>query len=140
MNSTYPTMAHVQRLPAAPPGTIVSVDRGLYRHFGILAEPLPGREQRVISLNPEAQLAEEPLSLFCRGQQLVGHPPLSAASASEVLARARSGNHPAYSWTNFNCEHFICFAFAAPLDSPQVRRFLALAAFAALSYMLTRTG
>ena len=70
MNSVNPTMPHAQRIPAAPPGTVVSVDRGLYRHFGILTEPQLGRERHVISLNPEAQLAEEPLSLFCRGQQL----------------------------------------------------------------------
>ncbi len=140
MNSFNPTMHQAQHLPAAPAGTVVSVDRGLYRHVGILAEPHPGRERRVISLNPEAQLAEEPLSLFCRRQQPAWHPPLSAASAREVLSQARSGNHPAYSWTNFNCEHFVCFAFGVPLDSPQVRRFAALAAFAALSYVLTRTG
>ena len=115
-------------------------DRGLYRHFGILTESQLGRERHVISLNPEAQLAEELLSLFCRGQQPEWHPPLSAVSAREVLSRARSGNHPAYAWTNFNCEHFLCFAFDVPLDSPQVRRFAALAAFAALSYALTRAG
>jgi hypothetical protein len=132
-------MRHAQLFPAAPAGTVVSVDRGLYRHFGILAERLPGLERRVISLNPEAQLAEEPLSLFCRGQQPTWHQPLSAAYAPEVLTRARSGNHPGYSWTNFNCEHFVCFAFGVPLDSPQVRRFATLAAFAALSYVLTRT-
>ena len=140
MNSVNPTMPYLQHLPAAPAGTVVSVDRGLYRHFGILTEPQLGRERHVISLNPEAQLAEEPLSLFCRGQQPGWHPPLSAISSQEVLSRARSRNHPAYSWTNFNCEHFVCFAFGVPLDSPQVRRFAALAAFAALSYMLSRTG
>jgi hypothetical protein len=129
--------SHCQLL-AIPSGTVVSADRGLYRHVGILTEPMLGLERHVISLDPEMQLLEEPLSVFGRGQPVLLHPPLSTLQPSVVLARARSGDHPLYAWTEFNCEHFVCFAFGVPLSSPQLQRLAAFAALTAASLLVLR--
>lgn len=119
-------------LPRLAAGAVVAADRGLYTHVGILTEPLPGMERRVISLNPAKQVVEEPLTVFARGQPLRIQGALSSMHPSVVLARARSGQHPRYSWTEFNCEHFLCFAFGVPLQSPQLQKWVALVGLAAV--------
>ena len=118
---------------------MVSVDRGLYRHFGLLTEAMPGRERRVLSLNPGAageQLREETLSAFARGQQVTLHEPWSNMPAVLVLARARSLPRPEYSWTRFNCEHFLCHAFGIPPLSPQLDQLGRLFALGAIAVAL----
>lgn len=107
-----------------PVGTLVSVSRGLYRHVGLLTEPIHGWERQVISLNPGPagqQVIEEPLSVFGRGQAVRAVPMKSALPGWAVLSRARSGQHPAYDWLAFNCEHFARFAAGQPIESPQLR-------------------
>ena len=129
-------MTRIFDLLHIPCGVIASVDRGLYSHVGILAEPVPGQPRTVVSLNPGApstQLREETLPEFGRARVVNLLPPLSALSASFVLGRARSGQHPQYSWTEFNCEHFLCFAFGVPLESPQLRRIATISALAFLA-------
>ena len=132
-------MVNRNQLLAIAAGTVVSGDRGLYRHVGILTEPVPGRERHVLSLNPGTQLIEEPLSVFGRGQPVVLQPPFSSLDRSIVLSRARSGQHPWYSWTEFNCEHFLCFAFGVPLHSPQLQRFVIVAAVTVTTMFVLRS-
>jgi hypothetical protein len=106
-----------------PPGTVVSVFRGLYSHIGILTESVYGQERHVISLNPGwpgAQVIEEPLSQFSRGKPVSALPSRTSSPAWVTLSRARSGQHPPYSWVNFNCEHFVNFALGTPIRSPQL--------------------
>lgn len=107
-----------------PAGTLVSVSRGLYRHVGLLTEPTGGWERQVISLNPGQfgyQVVEEPLSTFARGKPVRAEPTRTALPDWAVLARARSGQHPAYDWLGFNCEHFARFALGQPIESPQLK-------------------
>jgi hypothetical protein len=131
-------MTNQNQLLAISPATVVSADRGLYRHVGLLAEPVPGRERHVVSLNPGTGLLEEPLSVFGRGQPLVLQLALSSLHPSIVLARARSGQHRSYSWTEFNCEHFLCFAFGTPLHSPQLQRFVGVVALTTATCLVLR--
>lgn len=119
----------------APPGTVVSAGRGLYRHVGLLSEVAYGRQRRVISLNPGPlgyQLVEEDLSQFARGQAVTVEPIWGTLSGEEVLRRARSGLHEPYAWSLFNCEHFVRFAHALPLESPQVKAWALMGSLAAL--------
>ncbi|XHS79310.1 hypothetical protein ACFJGW_04875 [Burkholderiaceae bacterium UC74_6] len=119
---------------ALPAGTLVSVSRAPYRHVGLLTEPAYGRERQVISLNPGQpghQVLEEPLSIFARGKPVRVVQMRSTADWA-VLARARSGQHPAYDWLAFNCEHFVRFAAGQPIESPQ----LAIWTLAALALSL----
>lgn len=130
-------------LPSIAAATVVSVDRGFYRHFGLLTEAVPGCERRVLSLNPGApgqQLREETLSEFGRGQPVMLHAPWSDLPAWVVLARARFSTLPLYSWTEFNCEHFLCHAFGLPLVSPQLRKFAAMAGVVAVTVLLSRAA
>jgi hypothetical protein len=133
-------MLDLNALATLPAGIVVSTHRGLYRHVAILTEPRPGQERRVLSLNPEAQRVEEPLSVFGGGQPVMFHAPPADTPAWIVLARARSGLHPRYSWTEFNCEHFVCFAFGVPLKSPQLQRIAAIAALMTASFLLLQAG
>lgn len=106
-----------------PPGTVVSVSRGLYNHVGLLTESVFGQERHVISLNPGwpgVQVIEEPLSHFSRGKPVNALPSRTSTPAWVTLSRARSGQHPPYSWVSFNCEHFVNFALGAQIRSPQL--------------------
>jgi hypothetical protein len=131
-------------LPTIAPATVVSVDRGLYRHVGLLTEPLPGIERRVLSLNPGGpaqQLREETLSQFGRAQPVTLLAPWSDSPWSLVLARARSSwALPQYSWTHFNCEHFLCYAFGIPLQSPQLRQLALVAAATMATAVVVRSA
>lgn len=132
-------MVYRSELLAIAAGAVVGANRGLYTHVGILTEPLLGLERRVISLNPGTQVLEEPISVFARGQPLLLQPKLSSIHPTIALTRARSGLHPSYSWTEFNCEHFLCFAFGVPLQSPQLQRFVVLAGVAATTFVAFRS-
>lgn len=110
-------------LTTLPAGTVVAVSRGLYRHVGLLAEATENQERNVISLNPGSpcrQLIEEPISMFARGKSVQVVPIAPALPSWSILARARSGKHPQYSWAAFNCEHFVRFALGHKLESPQL--------------------
>ncbi|WP_124543216.1 hypothetical protein [Piscinibacter terrae] len=118
-------------LESLPPATVISVNRGAYRHVGLLTELCPGQARKVISLNPGlagSQLVEEFVSTFARNQEVTVEGLSGTLPWWQVLARARSGAHPAYSWTQFNCEHFVRFAHQLPAASPQVRAWGAIAA------------
>lgn len=136
-------LAAFNHLPGVVAATVVSVDRGPYRHVGLLTEALPGCERRVLSFNPGApgeQLREETLSEFGRGQPVMLHAPWSDLPAWAVLARARYSTLPLYSWTEFNCEHFLCHAFGIPLASPQLRRLAGLAGVVAVAMLVSRVA
>ncbi|HEX6706061.1 MAG TPA: lecithin retinol acyltransferase family protein [Albitalea sp.] len=126
------SVLHYQLLPA---GTVVSVQRPGYRHFGLLAEASPWGPRRIISLNPgplDQQVSEESMEVFAQGEPLRVEPMTGRFEAAVVLARARSGRHQPYSTLAFNCEHFVRFAHGLPLESPQIRAAVALVAGAVL--------
>lgn len=128
----FAPMQPSSNLHLLPAGTVVTTSRGLYSHVGILTEPTFGAERRVISLNPGplgSQVLEEPLSAFARGKPVKALPSKTALQPRAILARARSGQHPTYSWVTFNCEHFVNFALGVPVRSPQIA-FWGLAAMA----------
>lgn len=132
-------MSHMIALAA--PGTVISVGRGAYRHVGLLTEPIPGHARRVLSLNPGLlghQVVEEDLTAFARGQKVNLDPVWGSLPGTEVLRRARSGFHPPYSWTQFNCEHFARFAHGLPLESPQLKAWALVGGLAALFFFGTR--
>ncbi len=132
-------MKHIS--PLAPPGTIVSAGRGLYRHVGLLTEVVHGHPRRVISLNPGPlgyQVVEEDLAQFARGQDVTVMSLWGGLPGEEVLRRARSGQHQPYAWTLFNCEHFVRFAHALPLESPQLKAWALLGGLAAIMLVGSR--
>lgn len=138
INSSHTSMKHISE--TAPPGTVVSVSRGLYRHVGLLSEVRPGSPRTVLSLNPAfpRQVREEPLHAFARGMPVNIEDLGGILPSSEVLRRARSGLHPTYSWTAFNCEHFVRFAHGLAQESPQLTRLAVLGSLAAVAFIGTR--
>ena len=141
MHKAHNIMTDVLDVSRLPPATVVSVHRRLYRHFGLLTEAGVGRERCVLSFNPGPQglqLRTETLASFCRGKTPTFELQPSDLPAAVVLARARSGSHPTYSWPHFNCEHFVRFALGLPAESPQVRAVAAIAAVVGMVFALKR--
>lgn len=129
-------------LQSYPAGTIISTHRGLYKHVGLLAESQLGLERRVISLNPGPvgqQVKEESLASFTQGKDWVVEPTEAALPASVILGRARSGQHPPYSWIGFNCEHFVRFAHGQATKSPQIRAWAGVVLAGLVVYRLSRS-
>lgn len=54
---------------------------------------------------------------------------LGVLSQETVMQRARLKQGQAYSWTNFNCEHFVRYAHGLPIESPQLRQWSFVAGF-----------
>lgn len=140
MNIPYSaTLARSSNFDTLPVGTVVSTSRGLYRHVGLLTEIRSSGERQVISLNPGPlghQVVEEPLSAFAKGSRVLVEPRLPTVPGWEILARARSGQHPRYSWASFNCEHFASFALGKVARSPQL---VGWSMFAVGLFVLSRT-
>ena len=118
----------------APAGTVVRISRGVYSHVGMLTQAVSGFERTVISLNPGKpgfQVLEQTVSAFCQGAPISLEKMDGPLHWTSVLHRARSGQHPPYSWPTFNCEHFVCFAHGVLPESPQVGVLAALGAILA---------
>lgn len=131
MQNLNPTTSEVW---GAPAGTVVGTSRGVYSHVGILTQAIPGFERTVISLNPGKpglQVLEQTVSAFCAGAPISLEKMDGPLQWTSVLLRARSGQHPPYSWLTFNCEHFVRFAHGVLPQSPQVKVLAALGALLA---------
>lgn len=70
------------------------------------------------------------------GQLLAAHDILCSDSTKPLSI---SGSVIGYSWTKFNCEHFVRYAHAVPIESPQLKRFTFLSgAIGVFALMTTR--
>lgn len=119
-----------------PAGTVIRVSCGWYDHVGMLADYWWRNERAVISFSPKARgILEERLSDFARGREIHVDGYLGNLSPFEVMRRARFKRGQPYSWTTFNCEHFIRCAHGVEIESPQLQRFafLGFCGFATLA-------
>lgn len=117
-------------------GTVVEVDRGLYRHSGLLYG-WNGEIPLVLANLPggaRIQTGDE----FSGGQRIKvrGYP--SNMSHMQVLARAATAMNRPYSWLSWNCEHFVAFAHGLKVESPQVLGWAMAAGVLGLAIVATR--
>lgn len=120
-----------------PIGTVVRVSHGWYDHVGLIGDNIFRGERTVVSFSAKAGgFLEEPFSAFASGRQVTidGYP--GGLPPQNVMQRARLKRRQSYSWTQFNCEHFVRYAHGVPSESPQLARWaflggvLGFAAFA----------
>lgn len=117
------------------PGQVVATWRIFYWHLGIVTDKWEGGEQVVISCSgARSMVVEERMSHFSQGLPTELRAMPSALPVPLVLKRAREKLGQSYRLLDWNCEHFVCYAFDVPQKSPQ----LALAVAAIISLMLIR--
>ena len=111
-------------------GEVVQVPAGLYFHVGLVGDRVIGGERSVLAFSSAAGgLIEEPLSEFARGRPVMRMGYLGTLRPTIVLQRARAITQTPYSWTEFNCEHFVRYAHGVPVESPQLRFWAAIGVF-----------
>jgi hypothetical protein len=123
------------------PGAVLRVSHGAYDHLGLVGDQWIGGERAVLSLSAtHGGLVEEPFSTFEGGRRvtLEGYP--GSLPPEEVIRRARALGAFRYSWTHFNCEHFVCRAHGVNEESPQLRQWLFAAGLAAMMLTVLRAG
>lgn len=114
------TQENVWSLPA---GTVVRVNCGFYDHVALLSDGLINGERGVLSFSAQTRgLAELGMSAFAGDRTVVIDGYLGALPPESVMWRARLKFGHGYSWTEFNCEHFVRYAHGVPLESPQLQQ------------------
>ena len=106
-----------------PAGTVIRVRHGWYDHVGLLGDHLIVGERSVLAFSAKEQgFVEQAFHAFAQGRQVrvEGYPGLLPPAI--VMHRARLKRGQAYSWVDFNCEHFVHYAHGLPMKSPQLRQ------------------
>jgi lecithin:retinol acyltransferase len=105
------------------PGTVVSVQIGLIRHYGIASDRYDSGGSLVISSSKAAGLViEEPLICFSHGKRIQTHGFPSDLMPWQVVSRARSVLGSRYNLRDSNCEHFVRWVHGLKPESPQLKR------------------
>lgn len=117
-----------QKILALPSGTVIRVNDGLYDHVALTGDRIFNGERSVLAFSAQANgFVEQPYSAFARGRRVTIDGYLGGLLPEVVMQRARLKRGQAYSWTNFNCEHFVRYAHGVPVESPQLRQWTFLA-------------
>lgn len=106
-----------------PAGTVIRVNCGLYDHVALLGDGLINDERSVLSFSAQTRgLAELGMSTFAGGRAVTIDGYLGSQPPEWVMLRARLKFGQGYSWTEFNCEHFVRYAHGVLLESPQLQK------------------
>lgn len=120
------TMNHFQTqkpLWALSAGTVLRVSQGWYEHVGLLSDRYIAGERAVVCFSAQAGgFVEEPYSTFSRCQVVYVEGYFGSLPPWMVMQRARLKHGQPYSWTEFNCEHFVRYAHGVLIESPQLKR------------------
>jgi hypothetical protein len=109
----------------------------LYFHVALIGDRIIGSERSVLAFTPGAGaggLIEQRFSEFARGRPVTRVGYLGTLPPEIVLQRARTMSEAPYSWTEFNCEHFVRYAHGVPVESPQLRFWAAVGLFGLISF------
>ena len=112
-----------QEVWAPPIGTVIRVSHNWYDHVGLIGDRYIMGERSVIAFSAQAGgLVEQAYSAFAAGRTVTIDGYLGVLPPETVVRRARMKREQTYSWTNFNCEHFVRYAHGVPIESPQLRQ------------------
>lgn len=133
-----PHVLNQQNIWTLPAGTIIRVNCGLYDHVAILSDWPVNGERGVLSFSAQyGGLGEESISAFSARRTVTVDGYLGTTPPETVMRRARLKHDQAYSWTEFNCEHFVRYAHGVPIECPQLQKWAvlggALSVFALIS-------
>lgn len=122
-----------------PTGTVIRACVGWYDHVALVGDRFLNGERSVLGFSPEAGgFIEQPYSEFAQRRRVTIEGYLGSLPAEVVLQRARQ-IRARYSWTDFNCEHFVRFAHGVTVESPQLQRWTLLAGLVAFAtYAIAR--
>jgi hypothetical protein len=105
-----------------PIGEVIRVPAGFYFHVALMGDLIIAGERSVLAFSPDAGgLIEQPFLAFARGRPVTRIGYLGTLPPASVMSRARMMQGTRYSWTEFNCEHFVRYAHGVPVESPQLR-------------------
>jgi len=128
-----------QNIWELPAGTVIRVRHDWYDHVGLLGDhPIVG-ERSVLAFSAKEQgFVEQAFHAFAQGRQVrvEGYPGLLPPAI--VMHRARLKRGQAYSWVDFNCEHFVHYAHGLPMKSPQLRQWAFLGSVLSLLVLAAR--
>lgn len=122
-----PYLLNQQNIWTLPAGTVIRVNCGLYDHVALLSDWPVNGERGVLSFSAQhGGLVEESISAFSARRNVTVDSYLGATPPAMVMQRARLKRGQAYSWTEFNCEHFVRYAHGVPIESPQLQKWATL--------------
>lgn len=121
------------------PGTIVYVDVGFIRHFGIISGFNKLGDTTIISNSKKLGcVTEETLEKFSGGGRIVAHGYPSNFSSSNLIVRARQQIGMPYKLFSKNCEHFVRWVHHLKPESPQLQTLAVLVSLALFMMFATR--
>lgn len=116
-----------ENLWTLPAGTVIRVNCGFYDHVALLGDFMINGERGVLSFAANTQgLAEIGASAFAARRLVSVDGYLGGLPSGAVMQRARLKRGTAYSWLDFNCEHFVRYAHGVPIESPQLQQWTVL--------------
>jgi hypothetical protein len=123
---------------ALPAGTVIRVNCGFYDHVALLSDRWIGGERGVLSFSAQScGLVEQCISTFAAGCHVTVDGYLGGLPPETVMQRARLKQGQSYSWTKFNCEHFVRYAHGVPVESPQLQQWAVLGGIASFFVVLS---
>jgi hypothetical protein len=137
-------MIHIsnqQNIWALLPGTVIRVNCGFYDHVALLGDRSIDGERGVLSFSAKScGLVEQRMSTFSADRFVAADGYLGGLPPEIVMQRARLKQGQGYSWTEFNCEHFVRYAHGVLIESPQLQQWAFLGgAVGFLALLSTRT-
>lgn len=104
-------------------GSVIRVGCALHDHVAFLGDGVVDGERSVLSFSAQtAGPAELSMSAFAASRTVTVDGYLGGSTPEAVMPRARAKREQSYSWTEFNCEHFVRYAHGVPLESPQLQQ------------------
>lgn len=133
-------ISNQQSIRALPAGTVIRVNCGFYDHVALLSDRWMGGERAVLSFSAQSGgLIEQRISTFAASRHVAVDGYLGGLPSGTVMQRARLKQGQSYSWTKFNCEHFVRYAHGVPVESPQLQQWAFLGtAFGYLALLSAR--
>lgn len=121
------------------PGTIVYVDAGFVRHYGIVIDFNEIGSLTIISNSKNLGcVAEETIENFSGGRKIVNSGYPSNFSSSHLVARAQQQIGMPYKLFSENCEHFVRWVHHLKPESPQLQTFAMIVSVALFLMLATR--
>ena len=124
---------------ALPVGAVIRVSHGWYHHVALVGDGVIQGERSVLAFSAQAGgFVEQTFSAFAGGRKVTTDGYMGGLQPATVMQRARLKRGQLYSWTGFNCEHFVRYAHGVPVESPQLRQWALLGGVAGVLALATR--
>jgi hypothetical protein len=109
-------------------GCVVEADFGFYRHLGIVTG-VNALGEPIVTSNSLARggVQDETLRDFCGGHCVTVTEYAASAQVPMLIARINQVRGTRYSLTQWNCDHFVEWAFGRQVVSKQLRGWITLA-------------